>query len=248
VFGYRSVAERALDDRFAVAWTLRSDLYPANTDERTIFVERLQTLRATFPDLCLGEWLDDSGVGYSECLDAIWELGALRLVDLRADPSDVDPVACLARGYDGQGRPLCPHGYRLRSNGYDDARRRAKYVCAQACRREPLREGEPLAPVTDCPYLDPAHSLGFVVNVGRTLPDGSTRLAREIPYRSATWQARYGRRNLAESRNGQLEGLGLKRLPAYGLARNTKEIPLADCLLNLRTFGRLVRQATPRHT
>src|SRR5262249_9938432 len=37
VFGYRSVAERALDDRFACAWTLRSGLYPANADERTLF-------------------------------------------------------------------------------------------------------------------------------------------------------------------------------------------------------------------
>ena len=83
-----------------------------------------------------------------------------------------------------------------------------------------------------------------MVNVGKALPDGSLRLARELPYGSPQWQARYGRRNLSESRNGQLEGLGLKRLPQYGLARNTKEVHLADWLLNLHTFGRLVRQAT----
>ena len=70
------------------------------------------------------------------------------------------------------------------------------------------------------------------------------RLAREIPYGSPRWQARYGRRNLAESRNAQVEGLGLKRLPNYGLARNAKDVQLADWLLNLRTLGRLVRQAT----
>jgi hypothetical protein len=247
VFGYRSVAERVLDDRFAVAWTLQSALYPAATDERTIFVARVQALTATFPDLPIGEWLDDAGVGYGDCLDAIWDLGALRLVDIRADPSDRDPAACLARGYDGSGRPLCPHGYRLRANGYDHDRRRAKYVCAQACRRDPPPTGPADAaaqPVAACPFLDPSGSVGFVVNVGRTLPDGSRRLAREIPVGSDTWDARYGRRNLSESRNGQLEGLGLKRLPTHGLPQTAKEVQLADFLLNLHTLGRLVRQAS----
>jgi len=190
VFGYRSVAERVLDDRVAVAWTLTSGLYPANTDERTIFVERVQALTATVPDLAIGEWLDDTGVGYGDCLDAVWQLGALRMIDLRADPSDRDPAACLARGYDGTGRPLCPHGYRLRANGYDRDRRRAKYVCAQACRRDPPPTGPtnaPPQPVATCPFLDPPGSVGFVVNVGRTLPDGSRRLARDIPVGSDAW-------------------------------------------------------------
>ncbi len=160
VFGYRSIAERVLDDRFAVAWTLRSGLYPAATDERTVFGARLQALQATFPTLRLGEWLDDAGVGYPECLTAVWAAGALRMIDIRADPTDANPQACVARGYDGQGRPLCPHGYRLRANGYDDARRRTKYVCAQACRREPRPPDGPVQPVAGCPYLDPAHPRG----------------------------------------------------------------------------------------
>jgi hypothetical protein len=244
VFGYRSVAERALDDRLAVAWTLRSGVYPATADERTLFVPRLRALQATFPDLRIGEWLDDAGVGYAECLDAVWHLGALRLMDLRAAPADADRAACVQRGYDGQGWPLCPHGYRLRANGYDAARRRTKYRCAQACRREPPQPGHPVEPVRDCPYLERTRPSGYVVNVGRTLPAGSVRLAREIPYGSAAWQARYGRRNLAESRNGQLAGLGLKRLPCHGLPRATKAIQLADWLLNLRTLGRLVRAAS----
>ena len=244
VFGYRSVAERVLDDRFAIAWTLRSSLYPANTDERTIFADRVATVRRLVPDLPIGEWIDDAGVGYGPCLDAIWDLGALRLVDIRADKTDADPAACLARGYDGTGRPLCPHGYSLRANGYDQERRRAKYVCAQACRREPRVKDGPVSPVEDCPFLDRDHPLGFVVNVGRTLPDGSTRLAREIPYGSPTWKARYGRRNLAENRNSQIEALGLKRLSAWGLAHDAKEIQIADFLINLRTLGRVVREAT----
>jgi hypothetical protein len=244
VFGYRSVAERALDDRFAIAWTLRSGLYAANADERTLFDARVDGLQQAFPTLRIGEWLDDAGVGYGECLDRLWQLGARRLVAIRADPTDTDPLACLRRGYDGHGRPLCPHGYPLRANGYDYRRRRAKYCCAQLCRRMPLPPGLPEQPVAACPYRDPAHPSGFVVNVGRTLPDGSTRLAREIPYGSPRWQARYGRRNLAESRNAQIEGLGLKRLPNAGLARNAKDVQLADWLINLHTLGRLVRQAT----
>jgi hypothetical protein len=243
VFGYRSVAERVLDDRVAVAWTVTSELYPANTDERTTFTPRAQALTQRFPDLAIGEWLDDAGVGFAECLDTIWALGALRMVDIRADASDQDVAACRTRGYDGQGRPLCPHGYPLRANGHDAERRRTKYICAQACRREPLAEGGALQPVAGCPYLEPTSSCGFVVNVGRTLPDGSTRLARDIPYGSPAWQARYGRRNLAESRNGQLEGMGLKRMRSYGQARATKDVQLADFVLNLRTLGRLVHEA-----
>jgi hypothetical protein len=184
-------------------------------------------------------------VGDGPCLDAIGELGALRMGDLRADKSAADPAAGLSRGYDATGRPLCPHGSPLRANGDANDRRRAKYVCAQACRREPLRKDAPIQPIDDCPFLDPAHPLGFSVNVGRTLPDGSVRLAREIPYGSPHWKARYGRRNRAESRNSQLEGMDLKRLPAFGLARATKEIQLADFLINRRTRGRLVREATP---
>jgi len=244
VFGYRSVAERALDDRLAVAWTLRSGVYPATADERTLFVPRLRARQRTFPDLRIGEWLDDAGVGYEECLDAVWQLGALRLIDIRAAPPEADRAACVQRGSDGHGWPLCPPGYRLRANGYDAGRRRTKYLCAQACRREPPQPGQPVQPVRDCPYLERPRPLGYVVNVGRTLPDGSVRRARELPYGSTTWQARYGRRNLAESRNGQLAGLGLKRLPCHGLSRATKEIQLADWLLNLRTLGRLVREAS----
>jgi len=102
----------------------------------------------------------------------------------------------------------------------------------------------PVAPVAGCPYLDHEHPLGFIVNVGKTLPDGSLRLAREISYGSEAWKARYGRRNLSESRNSQIEALGLKRLPSAGLTRGAKEVQIADFLINLRTLGRLVRKAS----
>jgi len=241
LFGYRSVGDRGLDDRWAVAWNLQTGLYSANTDERTSFVRRLVGLQAKYPDLAIGEWLDDSGVGYGECLEAIWQLGALRMVDIRAHATDKDPEACLKRGYDGQGRPLCPHGYPLRSNGFDYERRERKYVCGQVCRRQPLRDK---APVSGCAYLGEPGVLGYVVNVGKTLPDGSWRLARDIPYGSPTWKARYGRRNLSESRNGQLQGMGVKRMLAYGLDHDTRDVQTTDFLLNLHTLGRLVREAT----
>jgi hypothetical protein len=243
VFGYRSIAERLLDDQLHIAWTMRSNLYPANTDERTVLPAALTRLRQRFPNLPIGEWIDDAAVGYGECLEAIWQAGARRMVDIRADAGDADPETCLLRGYDAQGAPLCPHGYRLHSNGYDALRRRHKYVCRQACRREPRREDEAVQCVADCPYLAEEHTLGYVVNVGRTLPDGSLRLAREIPPGSPEWDARYGRRNNAESRNAQMEGLGLKRLRSFGLELNTKEVHMADLIINLRTMGRLLKEA-----
>ena len=102
----------------------------------------------------------------------------------------------------------------------------------------------PTRPAPDCPYRDPAHPHGQIVNVGRTLPDGSVRLAREVPYGSDAWKARYGRRNLSESRNGAIEGYGLKRLATSGLAHGRQEIAIADFLDNLRTLARLVQEAT----
>jgi len=83
-----------------------------------------------------------------------------------------------------------------------------------------------------------------VVNVGRTLPDGSVRLAREIAYDSDAWHKRYGRRSLSESRNGSIEHQGLKRLPGCGLSRGRKETAMADLLESLETLGRLVLEAT----
>ena len=244
VFGYRSVADRVLDDHYFVAWTLSSDLYPANSDEGTLFLKGLASLQLKLPWLAIGEWLDDAAIGTEACLEAIWALGALRMVDIRADKGDGDFEACLRRGYDGRGHPLCAHGYVMHPNGYDRGRRRAKWTCNQACRHQPRREGEPVAPVAGCPFLHPSRPLGQVRNVGLAFPNGSVRLAREIPFGSRAWKARYGRRNLSESRNGQMEGLHLKRMRSFGLEQNRKDIRLADFLLNLRTLGRLVREAT----
>jgi hypothetical protein len=238
VYGYASNPDRLLDDRFACAWTLRTGLYPANADERTLFPASFAALQQRFPWLPMAEVLADAALGYQPCLDPIWQAGALRMVDIRAATGDDQPDVQLRRGYDAAGHPLCPHGYPLRANGHDWARHRTKWCCAQACVRDAKR------PAPDCPYRDPAHPLGQIINVGRTLPDGSVRLAREIPYGSEAWKARYGRRNLSESRNGAIEGCGLKRLATSGLAHGRQEIAIADFLDNLRTLARLVQEAT----
>jgi hypothetical protein len=165
-------------------------------------------------------------------------VGAIPLFDIRADAGDTNAATCLARGYDEHGHPLCLHGRKMQPNGHDYAHRRTKWCCQKAC-RTPSTQAVP-----DCPYLAEKYKHGQVVNVGRTLPNGSMRLAREIPYGSQTWKRRYGRRNLSESRNGLLQGMGLKRLPSFGLPRAHREVAIGDFLENLRTVSRLVEEAT----
>jgi hypothetical protein len=238
VYGYASNPDRLIDDRFACAWTLRTGLHPANADERKLFPKSLADLQARFPDLQIGEVLADAALGYQDCLDPIWEAGALRMVDIRAAKGDGDRQVQLQRGYDQNGHPLCLHHYKMSPNGHDYDRRRTKWPCEKTCLKDQRRPGP------DCPYLTPQHKHGQVINVGRTLPDGTLRLAREVPYGSATWKKRYGRRNLSESRNGSLEGMGLKQLPSFGLSRGRQEVATADFLVDLRTLGRLVQEAT----
>ena len=238
VYGYASNPDRLLDDRFACAWTLRTGLYPANSDERNLFPDSFAALQVRLPWLLIGEVLADAALGFEPCLEPIWHSGALRMVDIRAAKGDDQPEVQLRRGYDENGQPLCVHGYPMRPNGHDYQRRRTKWCCGHACQHDPRR------PAPDCPFATAEHPHGQIVNVGRTLPDGSLRLAREVPYGSATWKARYGRRNLSESRNASLEGMGLTRLSTSGLAHGRQEIAIADFLENLRTLGRLVQEAT----
>jgi hypothetical protein len=239
VYGYASAPDRLLDDRFACAWTLHTGgLYPANSDERKLFPASFARLQARYPWLKIGEVLADAALGFHDCLDPIWKAGALRMVDIRADRTDADPQSQLHRGYDQNGHPLCLHGYKMEPNGHDYRRRRTKWCCNKTCRTHAERT------LPDCPYLAAEHKHGQVVNVGRALPDDSVRLAREVAYDSPTWKKRYGRRNLSESRNGLLQGMGLKRLPSFGLSRAHRDVTIGDFLENLRTLGRLVQEAT----
>jgi len=237
VFGYRSTADRLVDDRFATAWTVRSTVYSANTDEHTVFPDEFKLLVTALGDVSIGEILADAGLGYGPALELLYHNRILRMIDIRAHPNDKDPDSQRERGYNQNGRPLCVNGFEMAANGHDPQRWRAKYICAHRCLLQTDR------PVPDCPHLTDSAS-GQVVNIGLAMPDGSKRLAREIPYGSPHWKARYGRRNIAESRNSQLEGLGLLRLPCHGLRRARIHITAADFLLNLRNLGRLLREAT----
>lgn len=246
VYGYASNPDRLIDDRWAVAWTLRTGFHPANADERALFPKSFAALQRRFPWLKIGEVLADAALGYQNCLDPIWDAGALRMVDIRADKLDRDPETQRRRGYTDRGYPVCLHGYILRPNGHDYARRRTKWCCDKVCLAPPTADRRQAAPqpVPACPYQADDHKHGQVINVGRTLPDGSLRLAREVAYDSDAWHKRYGRRNLSESRNGSLEHQGLKDLTAHGLSRGAKETALADLLESLQTLGRLVLEAT----
>ena len=152
---------------------------------------------------------------------------------------------CWVPPFDADGQLLCAHGYPMRFNGLDYERLRATWACRQAC----ARCAEPNRADTDCPFRDPQRPLGMVkhVQLAFTHPDGSlhARRARLYPYRGTLWKQSYGcPRNATESRNSQLEHLGLKRIWSYGLPGATADIAFADLLINLRALGRLVQQAT----
>jgi hypothetical protein len=238
VYGYYSYAGQLQDEALATYWILPGGFGSATCGDVALFPDHFSYLQERFPWLMIGEVIADPGICEETCLDAIWDAGALRMVDIRAHPSDDDPAIRLARGYDENGHPLCPFGYVLHANGYDYDRRRAKWRCAKRCQRDSEK------PVPACDYLTPDYKHGYTVTLGRTHADGSVRLAREIPYGSPSWKKRYNRRNSAESRNSVLERLGLKRMPLHGLASCHVAVLQGDFVANQRTLVRLIREAT----
>jgi hypothetical protein len=260
-FGYKSKAFNVLDDRLFTYWPLFGPYVAANRNDHLQTVPGFKDLRRRFPDLKIGEVLGDAGEGYDDILRYIHgDLHALRLVDQRAAPGDTDPMTCLKRGFDAQGIPLCPHGYRLAFNGHDYTRHDSKWLCRQRCRhqRQPdIQTSPPSAPASDaappdpgiaaCPYRDPAHPLGYLVRVGLTLPDRSIRLARDLPVTSPTYQLRQARQSYAESRNAGQQRRGLKRSPWFGLPNSAKAACLGDILILTGNVARFVREATLAH-
>ena len=238
VYGYYSYAGQLLDDELSTYWMLPAAFGSATCGDPTLFPDNFAYLQRRFPWLKIGEVLADAGACEQTCLDAIWEAGALRMVDICAHKTDHDPEIRLARGYDENGHPLCPFGYVLHANGHDYQRRRTKWRCAKQCQRDSEK------PVPVCDYLKAKHKHGFTTTISRTHSDGSVRLAREIPYGSPAWKERYGRRNSAESRNSVLERLGLKRMPVHGLASSHVIVLQGDFVANQRTLVRLIREAT----
>jgi hypothetical protein len=255
-FGYKSKAFNVVDDRLFTYWPLSGPFVPANCNDHLQTVPGFRDLRRRFPDLQIGEVLGDAGEGKDEVLRYVYdELKALRTIALWHRRSDEDPLYCLQRGYDTNGIPLCPHGYRLAFNGHDYQRRDSKWVCRQRCLYgstpdvrlpSPPPEGARLAENTapTCPYRDPAQPLGYLVVVGKRLPDRNLRLARDLRVGSPTWKLRMGRLSNAESRNAQQKRRGLKRSPWYGKANSAKATFLGDLLACALNVARFVREAT----
>lgn len=245
VYGYRSYSQVLCDDELHTYWVAYSSLHSANTDERHILPNDFAYLLHRLPYLQIGELVADSAVGYAACLNHLYDQRVIPVIVIRRDQSDKNQQTCQLRGYDKNGRPLCAHGYPMFFNGIDYSRLRACWVCRQICARQrPLRPDD-----AACPFRDPDHPLGLVKHVGRAFvhPDGSRheRLARLYPYSSSLWKEHYGaRKNAVEGRNSQITRLGLKRIWSYGLPGATADLSFADLLINLRTLGRLVQQAT----
>lgn len=179
VYGYYSYAGQMLDDKLATYWGLPAAFGSATTEERTLFPDHFPSLLSRFPWLKIGAVIADAGAGYQCCLDPIWEAGALRLVDIRADQGDNDPPIQLTRGYNDKGYPLCPLGYVMHSNGHDYRRRVTKWRCAKACLSHPEQT------VAHCDYLKEKYKHGYTTTVGRTHADNTVRLAPRDPL----WQS-----------------------------------------------------------
>lgn len=245
VYGYRSYAQAVCDDELHAYWVAYTSAHPANADERTIFPADFSHLRQRLPQLSIGEVVADAALGFKDCLDPVYEAEAIPVIAIRHDEGDKNDDICKLRGYDKNGHALCAHGYAMSFNGVDYQRLRACWVCRQNCTRLPEAQPED----AECPFRDPDHPLGLVRHVSRAFvhPDGTRheRLARLYPYGSPRWKEHYGsRKNAVEGRNSQITRLGLKRIWSYGLSGATADLTFADLLINLRTLGRLVQEAT----
>ena len=245
VYGYRSYPMVILDDELHTYWIASTTVHPANTDERAIFPAAFAYLRSRLPQITIGEVVSDSASSYAPCLNPIYDAQIIPTVDIRQHKSDEDEDACIARGYNAYGHPLCAHGYPMSFNGVDYNRLRACGVCRQVCADRP----DPKPEDASCPFRDPERPLGQTRHVRKAFlhPDGSRheRLARLYPFGSDLWKEHYtSRRNATESRNGQIARLGLNRIWSYGLDGATADISFADLLINLRNLGRLVQHAT----
>jgi hypothetical protein len=254
-FGYKSKAFSIVDDRLFQLWSLTGPCTPANLNDHLLTVPGLKDLRRRFPQLVIGEVLGDAGEGYEEILRYVHgELKALRTIRLLHYSGDNDPLTCLQRGYDQQGNPLCPLGYRLFANGHDYEHGTTKWICRQKCTHQPDPDialpNRPAAPAPRqaCRYVDvrtgsAQRPLGYSLTTGLSLPDGGIRLARDLQVGSPTWELRMGRQSYAESRNATQQRRGLKRSPWFGLQSTAKAMLISDTLSLAFNLVRLVGEA-----
>ena len=252
-YGYKSKAFNIVDDRLSLFWTLTGPCAPANVNDHRLTVPGLKALRQRFPSLQIGELLGDAGEGYEEVLRYVQEdLHALRTIRLLHMDGDDQPLTCLKRGYDQNGNPLCPLGYRLFSNGHDYQHQTTKWVCRQKCRHQPAPDialplPEPpsaLTPRQACQFAQPDHPLGYSLTTGLSLPDGCIRLARDFQVGSDTWKLRIGRQSYSESRNAIQQRRGIQRSPWFGLHNTAKAMLISDTLSLAFNLARLIGEAS----
>ena len=249
-FGYKSKAFNIMDDRLFLVWPLTGPCTPANRNDHLLTIPGLQDLCQRFPSLQIGEFLGDAGEGFDEILQYVHDdLQALRTIRIRHAEGDDLPLTCFQRGYDQNGVPLCPHGYRLSSNGHDYQRHATKWVCRLKCIHQPDPDIPSLQSNISretCPFAKPDHAprLGFSLRTALTLPDGSIRLARDMQVGSDTWKLRIGRQSYAESRNATQARRQLKRAPAFGLPNTAKSMLISDTLSLAFNLTRLIFEAS----
>jgi hypothetical protein len=170
-FGYKAKAFDVVDDRVFTYWPIPGPFVAADRNDHLQTIPGFQDLCRRFPRLKIGEVIADAGEGYDEVLSFVHDdLKAVRLIDLRRHETDADRLTLLKRGYDAQGNPVCPHGYRLAVNGHDYGRGDSKWVCRRRCRYRPRPDIQldPPAPgnPADCPYRTSDHPPGYLVRVG----------------------------------------------------------------------------------
>lgn len=251
-FGYKSKGFNVVDDRIFTYWPISGPFASANRNDHLQTIPGLEDIQRRFPNLDIGEVIGDAGEGYDDILRFIHDdLKALRTIVPRRHTEDENALACLKRGYDAQGNPLCLHGYRLYFNGHDYQRGDSKWVCRQRClhRSQPDVVPDPspdqeTRSASTCPYRDSEHPLGCVITVNLSLPDGNIRLARDLKLDSPSWKLRMGRQSYAEARNADQTRRGVKRSPWYGKANSAKASILADILTSGLDVARFVREAT----
>ena len=246
-YGYASLPLLLTEPSRRFHFILLDDFFPANQRPENAFAAQLCQLATFYPTLHVNAVAGDAAFGFEIVLHTVYQrLQARRVIDLRAEKTDRDKSAWPVRGYDDRGRPVCPFGYALSSNGFDYQRRRHKWACFHACykRITPRVELPDVTyPPTECAYTQ--HPSGQLLNVGERFRDGSSRLVRDLPVGSASWKTLYHQaRNASECRNAVFQRWGLKRLPVYGLLRSKALAFLADVWDNLTTLVRLIREAT----
>jgi hypothetical protein len=246
-YGYASLPLLLADPDRRFSLILLDHFSPANARQENPFAAQLLLLPSFYPDLHVADVVGDAAFGYDVVLHVTYtHLHARRVIALRAHETDRNKALWSIRGYDDKGRPICPYGFSLKSNGFDFDRQRHKWACLHACLKDlapPVSISHVAYPPAECPYLDLPH--GRVLNVAERFPDHSIRLVRDVPVDSPAWKALYHRaRNASEGRNATFQRYDLKRMPVYGLPRSCALTFLADVWANLTTLARLVREAT----